>query len=200
MRNFITLFICLLVFTGTYAQQPSEEAISKLSTDTCTCIEKIDNIKTEAQAELELGKCMAAAYGKDVKYYNSQGLDFMNEAILEEFGEAVGLNMVANCPSFLEIFINMDYDDEETGDSYETFEEITGSVQKLTSDSFSVLTIKDDNGRQHKVLWLTYVDNGDLLRQAIEDKKTYTFRVRELDIYDPRIEEYRNMYVLDRID
>ena len=92
-------------------------------------------------------------------------------------------------------------EDEMESDSYEEENIIfTGKITKVENDKFKSFEIKDENGRKRNVLWLTYVDNDQLLEEAVKGKTTYQFTAMELDIYDPRIGEYRNMLVLDRID
>ncbi|GAK95228.1 hypothetical protein JCM19298_1357 [Nonlabens ulvanivorans] len=51
-----------------------------------------------------------------------------------------------------------------------------------------------------KFLWLEYVENDNLLETAMKKKKKYTFTYVEKNMYDLRIQEYRNMLVLTKIE
>lgn len=77
---------------------------------------------------------------------------------------------------------------------------LTGKVIDFSNEQFYTISIKDDTGRVRKFLWLEYVENDNLLETAMKKKKKYTFTYVEKNMYDLRIQEYRNMLVLTKIE
>lgn len=203
MRNLI--IICLL-FSSTVivnAQEFDKEAVKKLSDKVCECITGKERIDTKDQAEFEFGICLKGAYNDDKAYYDSKNMNFANTAVSMKAGEQVGMQLAGSCPAAMKIFMMIANDDMSSESDYEEEDEyinITGKVIKIDDDKFNTLEIKDKNGKKYKVLWLTYVDNDQLLEDAITGKTDYIFTIMELDLYDPRIKEYRSMMILDKIE
>ncbi len=203
MKKLTILLFVFITSTIVNAQKFDDAVVSELSDKVCECLKTKGKIETKAQAELELGTCMLTAYSKNKKYFDKNGANFLEGNNAEKLGEQVGIKLAGSCPEAIPLFMLFadEIEDEMESDSYEDENIIfTGKITKVESDKFKSFEIKEDNGRVRKVLWLTYVDNDQLLEDAIKGKSSYQFTVMELDIYDPRIGEYRNMLVLDRID
>ncbi|WP_405368852.1 hypothetical protein [Nonlabens sp. Asnod2-A12] len=207
MRNLLLLSIAFLATVVVNAQEFDKEAITKLSNGVCECIEGKEGLDTREKAELEFGRCIMQVYSNDQEYFNEKGLDITNPQKSLNIGKQVGVTLASTCEEALPIFMMIARDvrqaqvssEEEEYDEQE-YIEFTGKIVKSDDKKFTTFEIKDEDGRRHKVLWLTYVDNDELLEDAVKGKKSYVFTAMELDIYDPRIGEYRNMLVLDRID
>jgi hypothetical protein len=199
MKN---LFITVVVFftaAAVNAQQFNEEAVQELADKVCECLQTKGEIDTKEKAEMELGTCMLQAYSKSQKYFDEKGINFLDANNAEKLGEQVGVKLAGSCPGAIPLFM-LFADDMKDMEMEEENLVITGKIVKVEDDKFKSFEIKEEDGRKRKVLWLTYVGNDELLEDAVKGKTTYTFTAMELDIYDPRIGEYRNMLVLDRVD
>ena len=203
MRNLLLLSIAFLATVVVNAQELNKEAITKMADGVCECISSKEGIDTKTKAELEFGMCLMKVYSEDEAYYNDNNMDFTDQKVILNAGEQVGVKLAVSCPPAMEIFVMIagaENDTEEEEYDEQEYIEFTGKIVKSDDKKFTTFEIKDEDGRRHKVLWLTYVDNDELLEDAVKGKKSYVFTAMELDIYDPRIGEYRNMLVLDRID
>jgi hypothetical protein len=50
-----------------------------------------------------------------------------------------------------------------------------GKISKVDASKFITFEIKDEDGRIHKALWLTYVDHDDLLEESKKTKNNLGF-------------------------
>ncbi|AGC78209.1 hypothetical protein LX97_02993 [Nonlabens dokdonensis] len=204
MKKLTILLLVFITSTIVNAQKFDDAVVTELSDKVCECLKTKGKIETKAQAELELGTCMLSAYSKNQEYFDKNGANFLEGDNAEKLGEQIGIKLVGFCPESLPLFMLFadEFADEMESESDNNEENIiiTGKITKVENDKFKSFEIKDENGRKRNVLWLTYVDNDQLLEDAVKGKKTYQFTALELDIYDPRIGEYRNMLVLDRIE
>lgn len=203
MKKLTILFIAFITSSIVNAQKFDDDVVAELSDKVCECLKSKGEITSKEQAELELGTCMLTAYSKNKKYFDKKGANFLEGNNAEKLGEQVGIKLAGTCPEAIPLFMLFadEIEDDMESDSYEEENIIfTGKITKVENDKFKSFEIKDENGRKRNVLWLTYVDNDQLLEEAVKGKTTYQFTAMELDIYDPRIGEYRNMLVLDRID
>jgi hypothetical protein len=203
MRNLILLGMALLSTVVVSAQEFDKEAVKKMSDEVCKCITGKEGIDTKEKAELEFGICLMSVYNGDKAYYDSKNMNFADTAVSMKAGEQVGMQLAGSCPAAMKIFMMIANDDMSNETDYEEEDEyivITGTIIKTDDEKFNTFEIKDENGKKFKVLWLTYVDNDQLLEDAVKGKTDYIFTIMELDLYDPRIEEYRSMMILDKIE
>ncbi|EAS19509.1 hypothetical protein BBFL7_00054 [Flavobacteria bacterium BBFL7] len=207
MKLKITLLLLMISFLSS-AQKLEEEVLDKLSNSICSHLEEkgdIDNLNS-VEALKVFTESMFKAYAKDPEYYKKNGLDFTaGDEVLEAYGEQLGMHMVVNCPSSISLFLSMAGDEEFEDMNYDSQVEpmvytISGKVIDSNHEQFYTLSIKDENGRVRKFLWLEYVENDHLLEIAMKKKNKYTFFYEEKNMYDPRIQEYRNMLVLTKIE
>lgn len=202
MRNIVLLFTLLTVTTISTAQK--DKAYDRMAQSVCGCVSgKSDELKdaSQSQFEMALGVCMFKAFKEDEKFYESKGIKFTTAGTsMEELGEEIGLKMAERCPDILMSIASHYVDDEDfVEEASEEVFAVTGAIQSIEEGSFHTLIIKGNDGRTYKMLWLTYVTNHDLLLEAITNKKTYTFNYYETEMYDNRINEYRNMLIIDSL-
>jgi hypothetical protein len=205
MKNLVLILAAWISTVAVNAQQFDIEAITKMADGVCECIQTKENIDTIEKVEKEFAYCINELYNADVEYYDLKSMDCTDPSVSSKVGEQIGTVLASSCPAALNIFMMIaegDSTEEGVEADYEEQEyiEIIGKIIKVDASKFNTFEIKDEDGRSHKVYWLTYVDNDDLLEDAIKGKTTYVFTTMELDMYDPRISEYRNMLILDRID
>jgi hypothetical protein len=200
MKHLYLILIALFTTVAVNAQQFNVEAVQELADKVCECILSKGEIDTKEKVEMELGSCMLKAYSDNQTYFDEKGINFLDAKNAEKLGEQVGIKLAGSCPESIPLFMLFADDIEEEMEMEEENLVITGKIVKVEDEKFKSFEIKDEDGRKRKVLWLTYVDNDELLEDAVKGKTTYVFTAMELDIYDSRIGEYRNMLVLDRVD
>ena len=201
IKNIFTC-ICILSFSGLFAQIDSKEALLEvIAKETCDCISsKIEDVMQAdaAKVELEFGLCIMESYSKhkknEDKYLN---ISFSNDASLEKFGEEIGITMVGYCPNVFMAFAG-NLEDEET--IIESFE-IYGEFSKIKTEQFNLVYFKDNNNREQKMLWFGYFEGSNLLNDtsALKGQKLHII-YEEIELYDPNITDYRNFKVLKKIE
>jgi hypothetical protein len=195
-------FYFIIVFSFSWnamAQDFSREAVETLTATTCECIKQEDTSQLTSITDVEklLGACMLKEMGKDLEYYETQGINADNLQSFENFAEAVGQQLAFKCPKVVDLLVLFD---EEMSDSNQVqLQNITGKIQEVEKGTFPIFKIVDVNGRNHNILWLTMVENPAVFEEALEGKKNFILEYYETELYDSRIEEYRMMKVLNAV-
>jgi len=166
------LTACITVAISTFSFGQSDKEIRKTSALTCDCLEKKDltNVSSE-KIQMELGLCMIEALS-DLNL----DISLTDEKKMEEIGGKIGLDMVVNCPSFIEVMGTMMSDDPEgmaelmeDGDpsNYEEETEIktvTGKLNKINHNQFISIDIEDKEGKVISLYWFEYFPTPEPLR------------------------------------
>lgn len=198
----LTITACAIA-TISYAQKDMDKAYDRMAQSVCECANaKGINLDEASQSEIEMtfGLCLLKAYNADAKFFKSKGINLTAEGnAMEQLGEAVGIKMAEHCPDMLMSMASFYMDDDENIDGSGESTSITGTIEKVEDGIFSTIHIKSEEGRTYKLLWITYVDNHDLFLEALKNKNKYTFYYYETEMYDNRINEYRDMLILDGI-
>ncbi len=76
-----------------------------------------------------------------------------------------------------------------------------GIISKIENDFFVVFSLKDENGRVTKFLWLNYINSDfDLTNSyATLVGQVVTFVYEPMDLFDPRVNEYRQFLVIKKM-
>lgn len=198
------IFLMLIISAISNAQKDKDKAYDRMGKSVCECVEKKgDDLKdaTQAQFELAFGVCLIKAYNEDQEYYKSKGIKMStNGDAMEALGEEIGMKMAEYCPELLLSMAAFYEDDEDFAEEANEIMSIVGTIEKVEDGTFHTLIIKGDDGRTYKMLWLTYVNNHDILLEAVANKKPHTFTYYETEMYDNRINEYRNMLIVDSVE
>lgn len=185
----------------------SQDYMDKITNEVCECIDNLsDSIPTD-QFNMELGLCMLEAsmpYKKELK--KDHGINFDKiEKEGEKLGRLIGIKLASTCPNSLMRMVKkvnpeMEFDDEEVEMAEELFTE--GVVQKVETEMFIVITVKEENGKNSKFYWMTFIESDlDLVTdyQNLEGKNV-TISYDEYEFYDPRLKEYRVFNVINALD
>jgi len=202
------LLICLLLFPFlSIAQEFNKEVVSKVSVDVCDCI-NTKEYTDDAKGITYLENCMMQGFATNLEYLQENGIDLMaDDDRAERFGEKLGIELALKCPKALPLLMILGQEMIENGEmnsDYETQAEedypfIIGKIAEVEKGTFPIFKVVDINGAKHNMLWLTVVDNPALLEQALEGKKNFILEYFENELYDPRIEEYRYMKILNAV-
>ena len=106
-----------------------------------------------------------------------------------DFGEKVGLNMINFCPKALMLLADNDLEDNVN--SKEVMFSIVGELKSISGDEISVVSLKDENGKTQKFLWLNNFEGSDRLIiskniKNLKVKVSYT----TIELYSPKLKEY----------
>jgi hypothetical protein len=178
----ITAIALFLSFTVTVNAQ--EDIYKTIAQETCDCVSKrgIDTSKRN-EVEIALGLCMLEsiqAHDVDVQ--------LTDEAAMTAFGEKVGLQMAPICPLLFSAFMG---DAEEEG--VEVLE-LAGKVKSIEMDEFLFIILKDDSGKEHKLLWFRYFPGSDDFKSDPKKLvgKSITVVYENQECYFPKTKTYRD--------
>ena len=188
-----------------YTSVSAQEFLDTMAVRACACVKEIDIKNLDpATIELELGLCVM----KDVDQFREQiktelKIDF-NTGIGEEngrrFGEIIGARMASICSDFfLKLHQQGFLDNEE-----EEAESITieANIRSINKGQFITVTAEDGKKRKYNLIWLFAFENSyDLLQdqKTLKNKKV-DISYKEMDLFDPNIEEYRKFKVITSIN
>ena len=194
MRNLLFTFSLLpALFTAqTYRDQVAEK--------TCACIEKRTAVTKRPPSNEELGICLLIAvkpYHKEVK--QDLGIDIVrdieNEEKMTRLGVEMGFSLAEKCPAVMaKVFA------EAGGEasSASNIQYFSGTVQKIETESYTVLYLQGDNGTLTKFYLISEVEsNVDIPSEYRElQGKSLNVSYYQSQIFDHRINDYRLVNVL----
>ncbi|ARN71101.1 hypothetical protein BST91_05270 [Nonlabens tegetincola] len=201
MKHLISTILFLLLVITSQAQQFNEEGINTLADKVCEQLTKDDINASEqgpGEAEAYFEKTVVNVVMKNYRLFKSKGLD-INEQNGEAIGEEMAIVLMANCPKAAELFTTMAIESMDEEEDHSESGVVVGTVVSISSDMIPVITVRESNGNIVKILWLSTVENYHLLYDAATDGKKYQFTIYEATIYDGRIQEYRDMNVLEMV-
>lgn len=194
MKVFQLITMLFLFFATTHATA-QEDIYEEIAKKTCSCITQKDVSKmSEQELTMELGICMIGNLG-EVEGASDLNLDFTNNQAMEKFGEQIGIKMVKYCPDvFMQIGMAGNFEVDDKQEQTEEIQSVTGTIQEIGGTDFNIITLKGDDGRTHKLLWIGYFEGSDQLlampKKGIGKKVTVNFFTREC--FSPKIGEYYN--------
>lgn len=135
-------------------------------------------------------------YEKEIE--KEWNLSSSNMEDLEIIGEKIGQEATLGCPKFLEFIKNNLGDilpDEER--SAKSLEGILTAVEEQV---FSYLLIKTKTNKEEKLWWFGHFDGADefIKNKDTLVKKTVKIEYNEMEVYDPRLKEYRTIKVIKK--
>jgi len=189
-----TYFLILfMAFTYSISFGQSEDYLDIIATKTCECVELKKSSEAEEQLspKMQVGVCLfesAKDYKKQLaKQYNLNLDDLAGDA--EKLGELIGNRMAFICPNTLLKF-SMDMEDEK--------EELmifysNGEITDIKEDLFVVFNVKNEEGKNEKFYWLTFLTSEFDVQSSFEELKGKKVKIQyfEEELFDPRIREYR---------
>jgi len=186
---------------GLMSQQlKAQDYLDDITRATCECADSIDQSLGKEEYQMALGLCIFAAAEP---YYDEleEDYDFTLAEIDtkgEELGRIVGTRMATICPKTIAVLAKKMYAEDEIVQN--TF--FTGTVSKVETGSFTVLSIENGSGKTTKCYWLTYVETDFDISEGLEELEGERVVVETLDmeLYDPRIGEYRDFKVISRLE
>jgi len=192
-----TLFFLFLLLLS--VKSFSQEYMDKIASKSCACVEAVPDSLETRKFNMQFGLCMfeaAMPYSKQLK--KDYGIDLERiDTEGEKLGRLIGVKMASVCPNIL-VKISERVKGKSEGTTEQT---VKGTVTKIEKDFFVVFTVKDESGKSGKYYWLSYIKtDSDLVTtygQLIDKPVEIVAEAREL--FDPKIEEYRQFLVIKKI-
>ncbi|PIB36020.1 hypothetical protein BFP72_11750 [Reichenbachiella sp. 5M10] len=199
MKHLFSALLFLFVFSNAYSQK----YMDKLLVESCECVDKIDIDLELQQYNLQLGLCMLEAaqpyqkqllkdYEIDIAHIDTNGQG-------EKLGRMIGVKMASVCPNTLLALSNKMNPQPSPEPSIQV---ATATVSQIDHDPFVVFTLKDSYDKEVKYYWLSPVESDLELIQnypALLDKKV-SIRYETQELFDPKIEVYRDFNVIQEIN
>ncbi len=189
--------------------------MDNLSNDVCNCIANLpDSLKPE-EAQMKLGLCMIEAaypyknqlkkeYGINMDKIDTQG---------EELGKIIGLKAAMKCPDTFMKLVDIVEPGTSTNTSNTTQtnqsdesdtinKQFNGTVTKIDSGNFITFSVRSPEGKTEKFYWITKVSSKTDLANNYNKflSKEVSLSYNSQEIFDPRINEYRFVNVLNAMD
>lgn len=186
--------LLLIFFSSILTAQ--EEYMQIIAEKSCECLSEKSAVNPNLSAE-EMGTCLLLAT-KDYKAQLLEDYDLdLNDLTggnAERLGELIGSHMAFVCP---DVLIGASRDEQE----HPTFT-ATGEILEISTETFVIFQLKNDNGRLEKFYWLTYVDSEFNLQNNYSDLTGEQVQIEytEQELFDPRIKEYRKVNVITALN
>ncbi len=191
------LIIAILIFSSVSYSQDALDIIGK---ETCECLNKKIPDVTKVPSNVlqnELGACMMTSYMAHKSELKPEDqADFGDSEGMRKLGESVAMKMLVHCPNVIMELGRSTLDekaDEIVIDNYK----ISGQFLEAKTNDFISISIKDNTGRTHSLLLLTFFENSNLITESLL-KKNQQIEVEyyEQEFYDPKSKDFRYYKVL----
>lgn len=161
----------------------AQEVVDIIADASCECIEELEEVTDFAgAAEICIQQAIFSNLAPILEEFD---LDITNEdeatRIGEKIGMDVGLKLVSDCPSFMDMMMASDeledgFEDYDGGygeSAPDNSERVTGTFlgEKVTKGGFSYLIIKDEYGDKSEFLWMNPFSGDELVNQDLEGKQ-----------------------------
>lgn len=190
----------LIMLFVIYMPSFSQDYVDRIAQKSCECLEVIPDTLDRDQFNTHLGLCMIEAaqpYKKRLKKDYKIDLDKI-DVYAGELGRMIGMRMASVCPASLVKLTQQGKSNRKKDNTEEVFE---GQIIHIEEGPFVIFSIKDQEGKILKFYWLTFIESNIELstgyRSLIRESVRVTFRPQEF--FDPRINEYKNFYVIQTL-
>jgi hypothetical protein len=175
------IFVVLL-FIGLNAKAQTESEIKEISNSVCQCMEGKSNLKGKKETEMALGLCMLEIIQK-----KNLPIDISDSKQMESFGQKIGIQMVGICPSIFTALI-----DKQPEPPAPVAYEVSGTVKSVELTDMANLVVRDEVGKEHRMLWLSYFSGSDdFVGDPLSLKgKKVTITYLMMDVYMPKQKAY----------
>lgn len=184
----ITFFFFILFSIHTsYSQENYLEIIADKA---CECIQERKNTKATV-TKGELGACLfkyAGDYKAEFKKDHNLDIASLGGENGTRLGELLGSKMMFICPDLL-----MEFASDEPNEN-----SITGKITGITDKTTVLFELTTTEGKRQKFYWLRFIQTDFDIQKSYKNlkEKEVTIEYIEEDIFDPRIQEYRQFGVI----
>jgi len=179
----------------------SQDILDVITKEVCSCVNDKKEMLKDAGSEktqMQLGLCIISSFSSHEKEVTAKYGDLMEtEGAMQKLGGDVGVRMVSVCPDILMMFADTESEEEMSEIPALTIE---GKIIEIKQEQFLTIIAKDNSGRNHTFLVLTYFEDSNLL---IENKLKKNDKVSivywEQEFYDAKAKDFRYYKVIQGI-
>jgi len=187
------LLAFIIVSFSFQANAQSEAELKEIAGSVCECIQgKLPSLNGAKEVEMALGVCML-----DLIQAKGLKVDISDGAQMEAFGQKIGIQMAGICPS---VFTSLIGDDTPTKPEESSFD-VTGTVKAVETTDIATIVLRDNTGKEHRMLWITYFNGSDDFVAAPSKLvgKTITITYTLVDVYMPKQKAYVTSKLVSKI-
>lgn len=181
----------------------SQDILDVITKEVCSCAnEKKDMLKDAAseKVQMQLGLCIISSFSSHEKEVTAKYGNVMEaEGAMEKLGGDVGIKMASVCPDVLMMFADMESEfDEET----EEIPALTleGKIIEIKPEQFLTVIVKDNSGRNHTFLVLTFFEDSNLfIENKLKKNDKVSVQYWEQEFYDAKARDFRYYKVIQGI-
>ncbi len=192
--NRLLLFICSIFF-GVIGH--TQEMLDTITQETCDCIsgKNLANLNAE-NLNLVLGTCMIESLGRHESAMKELNINLHDADGMRQLGEKVGLRMATICPDILLKIAELSQPQPTTDN------ELLGTIVRTGGEEFGFVIVRDEQGREHKLLWLRYFKNSEQLIQNPQQVigKRVRIHYEAIECYTPKEREYFERKEIKRME
>lgn len=192
--NRLLLFICAF-FMGSTAY--TQEMLDTITRETCECISGKNLANLDADnLNLALGTCMIESLTRHETAMRDLNINPNDADGMRQFGEKVGLRMVNICPDILLKIAELAQPQPATDN------ELIGTIVRTGGEEFGFVMVRDEQGREHKLLWLRYFKNSEQLIQNPQQVIGRKVRIHyeTIECYAPKERDYFERKEIKRME
>ncbi len=192
--------LCFISLSLISQQLKAQDYMDDITRATCECADSLDQSLGKEEYQMALGLCIFAAaepyYDKLEEDYDFTMAEIDTKG--EELGRIVGTRMAAICPETIAVLAKKMYGEDEIDQNFF----FTGTVTKIETGSFTVLSIQNGQGKTTKCYWLTYVETDFDISEGLEELEgeQVVVETQDMELYDPRLGEYRDFKVISSLE
>lgn len=176
----------------------AQDVLDNLADDACECISQKDTDKMSMEElQMQLSMCLMESVGENQEAFQKEygELDPTDQAGMQAFGQKVAMKMVNKCPQVMMKMASTGQVPPQAGTpsagKTAAAGKLTGTIQDISGDEVAIVTVKEQNGRTHKLLWLGYFEGSDRLQGGSKVVGTEVeVMYEELEVYSPKAQEY----------
>ncbi|MBU7571455.1 MAG: hypothetical protein KAF41_12535 [Flavobacterium sp.] len=181
----------------------SQDILDVITKEVCSCAnEKKDMLKDAAseKVQMQLGLCIISSFSSHEKEVTAKYGNVMEaEGAMEKLGGDVGIKMASVCPDVLMMFADME---SEFGEETEEIPALTleGKIIEIKPEQFLTVIVKDNSGRNHTFLVLTFFEDSNLfIENKLKKNDKVSVQYWEQEFYDAKARDFRYYKVIQGI-
>lgn len=198
MKKSLLAFLFSLYFVNANSQ----DILDIVGNEVCSCAaSKVDELKAQesSKVQLELGFCIVASYSAHKEaVIQKYGDVLQSDTSMKQLGMDVGLKMASICPDVLLKLAESGFGSED--EQEEEALTLEGKIVEIKPEQFLTVIVKDNSGRSHSMMVLTFFKDSNLLTDMIlkkNDKVSVDYW--EQEFYDTKAKDFRYYKVIQGI-
>lgn len=200
MKKSLLVFAFALFFSNVQSQ----DILDIMAKEVCSCAGgKKETLKgaDSQKMQMELGLCIISSFSNHEKEVTAKYGNVMEaDGAMEKLGGDVGMKMAGICPDVLMSLAEMGMSEIDSTEVEQEHSTVEGRIVEIRPEQFLTVVIKDNSGRNHTMLMLTFFEDSNLL---IENKLKKNDKVSvdywEQEFYDVKAKDFRYYKVIQGI-